>query len=135
VTEGKQTFIGSGWRWPLAINSQGGIARTSETDEVHEALLCILQTAPGERVMRPEFGCGIHNLVFAPINARTIGQITREIHESLGRWEPRTEVMEVEVNVDPDHDSRLLIHIRYRIKATHDERSLVYPFYLIPEEG
>lgn len=135
MADDKRTFLGQGWHWPLAINSQGGFALVSEAEDIHEGILAILQTAPGERVMRPEFGCGIHNLVFAPINARTMGRISREIQESLGRWEPRSEVMDVDVQVDPDHESRLLIHIRYRVKATHDERSLVYPFYLIPEEG
>jgi len=105
-----------------------------EEDDIYQAILNILQTAPGERVMRPEYGCGIHDLIFAPINARTFGQIIRRVHEGLGRWEPRAEVVDVNVQVDPDNDSRLLIHIRYRIKSTHDERSLVYPFYIIPEE-
>ena len=130
----KRTFLGSGWRWPISISSQGGVALVHEEDDIREAILNILQTAPGERVMRPEYGCGIHNLIFAPINARTMGQIMRHIEEGLGRWEPRIEVADVDVSVDPEHDARLMIHIRYRIKATHDERSLVYPFYTIPEE-
>ncbi len=130
----KQTFLGTGWRSPMSIDSQGGVALAHEEDDIHEALLNILQTAPGERVMRPEYGCDIHGLVFAPINARTIGQIIREVQLGLARWEPRIEIPDVEVTTDPDNDSRLLVHVRYRIKATHDERSLVYPFYIIPEE-
>jgi phage baseplate assembly protein W len=131
----KRTFLGSGWRWPLAISSQGGIAMVHEADDIHEAILNVLQTSPGERVMRPEFGCGIHDLIFAPINARTFGLIDRHIRQGLGRWEPRAEVTDVDISVDPDNDARLLIHITYQVKATHDERSLVYPFYIIPEEG
>lgn len=131
----KPTFLGSGWRWPLSISSQGGIAMVNEEDDIHEAILNILQTSPGERVMRPEFGCGIHDLIFAPMNARTFGLIDRHIRQGLGRWEPRAEVADVDIRVDPDNDARLLIHIRYQVKATHDERSLVYPFYIIPEEG
>lgn len=130
----KRTFLGSGWRWPTTINSQGGMALVHEEDDIYEAILNILQTAPGERVMRPEYGCGIHDLVFAPMNALTMGEIMRQVQQALGRWEPRIEVPDVDVTVDPDDDARLLIHIRYRIKATHDERSLVYPFYIIPEE-
>jgi phage baseplate assembly protein W len=118
----------------MAIDSQGGVALVHEEDDIYEAILNILQTAPGERVMRPEYGCGIHNLIFAPMNARTVGEIIRYVQQALGRWEPRIEVPDVEVDVDPDDDARLLVQVRYRIKATHDERSLVYPFYVIPEE-
>jgi phage baseplate assembly protein W len=118
----------------MTINSQGGVALVREEESIHEAILNILQTSPGERVMRPEYGCGIHELVFAPMNARTFGQIDRYIRAGLGRWEPRAEVMDVDIVVDPDDEAKLMIHIRYRVKATHDERSLVYPFYVIPEE-
>ncbi|MBN1318103.1 MAG: GPW/gp25 family protein [Anaerolineales bacterium] len=130
----KHSFLGSGWHWPLAVDSQGGIALVHEADDIYEAITNILMTAPGERVMRPEYGCGIHDLIFAPINANTFGRIVREVEEALGRWEPRAEVLEVNVNIDPDTDSRILIQVSYRIKTTHDKRSLVYPFYLIPEE-
>ena len=130
----KRSFLGTGWRWPISIDSQGGIALVHEEEDISEAILNILQTSPGERVMRPEYGCGIHNLIFAPINARTFGRIERYIREGLGRWEPRAEVTDVDITVDSDNDARLMIHIRYQIKATHDERSLVYPFYIIPEE-
>jgi hypothetical protein len=131
----KRTFLGSGWRFPMTIDSQGGVALVHEEADIREAIINILQTAPGERVMRPEYGCGIHDLIFAPMNARTMGLIVRYVQQALGRWEPRIEVPEVDVDIDPDEDSRVLIQIRYRIKSTHDERSLVYPFYIIPEEG
>lgn len=131
----KRTFLGSGWRWPMTIDSQGGVALVHEEADIREAIINILQTAPGERVMRPEYGCGIHDLIFAPMNARTMGLIIRYVQQALGRWEPRIEVPDVEVDVDPDDDSRVLIQVCYRIKSTHDERSLVYPFYIIPEEG
>jgi hypothetical protein len=134
MAQEERTFLGTGWGWPMAIDSQGGVALAHEEDDIHKALLNILQTAPGERVMRPEYGCDIHGLVFAPINARTIGQIIREVQLGLARWEPRIEIPDVEVTTDPDNDARLLVHVRYEIKATHDERSLVYPFYIIPEE-
>jgi hypothetical protein len=130
----KRSFLGTGWRWPVSIDSQGGIELVHEEEDISEAILNILQTSPGERVMRPEYGCGIHDLIFAPINARTFGRIERYIREGLGRWEPRAEVIDVDITVDSDNDARLMIHIRYQIKATHDERSLVYPFYIIPEE-
>lgn len=130
----KRAFLGTGWHWPMSIDSQGGVELVHEERDIYEAILNILQTAPGERVMRPEYGCNIHSLVFAPISARTFGQIVYFVQQGLGRWEPRIEIPDVEVTVDPDNDSRLMVHIRFRIKATHDERSLVYPFYIIPEE-
>jgi phage baseplate assembly protein W len=130
----RRSFLGTGWRWPTAINSRGGVDLVREADDIYEAILNILQTAPGERVMRPEYGCGIHDFVFAPMDALTMGEIMRHVQQALGRWEPRIEVPDVDVAIDPDDDSRLLITVNYRIKATHDERSLVYPFYVIPEE-
>lgn len=130
----RRSFLGTGWRWPTAINSRGGVDLVREADDIYEAIMNILQTAPGERVMRPEYGCGIHDFVFAPTDALTMGEIMRHVQQALGRWEPRIEVPDVDVAIDPDDDSRLLITINYRIKATHDERSLVYPFYVIPEE-
>ena len=130
----KRTFLGTRWNWPMSIDSQGGLAFAHEEDGIHQAILNILQTSPGERVMRPEYGCGIHDLTFAPMNARTFGKIERYIRQGLGRWEPRAEVLDVDITVDRDDDAKLLIQIRYKVKATHDERSLVYPFYVIPEE-
>ena len=129
-----RSYLGTGWAWPVSIDSQGGIELVHEEEDISQAILNILQTSPGERVMRPEYGCRVHDLIFAPINARTFGRIERYIREGLGRWEPRAEVTDVDITVDSGNDARLMIHIRYQIKATHDERSLVYPFYIIPEE-
>jgi len=85
--------------------------------------------------MRPAFGCRIHELVFAPNNAATAAQAMRYVEDALGMWEPRILVTQVESYPDPDQRNRLLINVKYRVKATSDNRSLVYPFYLIPEEG
>jgi phage baseplate assembly protein W len=94
----------------------------------------ILLTPVGQRVMRPEFGCRIHDLIFAPNDATTIGLATYYVEDALGMWEPRIQVQEVRVRPDPENTTRLLVHIRYDVKATHDERSLVFPFYRIPGE-
>lgn len=85
--------------------------------------------------MRPTFGCRLHELVFAPNNSHTAAQARRYVEEALGMWEPRANVIQVDVNPDPVENNRLLIEIVYEIKATHDRRSLVYPFYLIPMES
>jgi len=94
----------------------------------------ILLTPKGQRVMRPEFGCEIHELVFAPNNATTAGLAAYYVQEALRMWEPRIEVRRVDANPDPDSEGRLLVQIDYEIKATYDQRSLVFPFYRIPGE-
>jgi phage baseplate assembly protein W len=128
-------FIGIGWAFPPRIDPQGGLALTNERSELDQAILIILGTAPGQRVMRPTFGCRLHDLIFAPNNSQTSSQARRYVEEALGMWEPRINVRSVEVQPDPQDYSRLLIQIEYEVKATHDRRSLVHPFYLIPGEG
>lgn len=126
-------FVGRGWAFPPHIDAQGGIGLTQERSEIDQAIHIILGTSPGERVMRPTFGCKLQDLVFAPNNSHTAAQARRYVEEALGMWEPRINVTNVEVGPAPDADQSLLIKIEYEIKATHDRRSLVYPFYLIPE--
>jgi len=130
----EQDFLGQGWSFPVSVDSRGGIHLVPGQTDIEQAILIILGTAKGERVMRPEFGCGIHDLVFAPNNPTTAGLIAYHIRDALGRWEPRIEVEEVHVRADPQDHARLLVDIRYRVRATNDERNLVYPFYLIPGE-
>jgi phage baseplate assembly protein W len=126
-----EQFVGSGWSFPLRISSTGGIAMVSGEREVEEAIRLVLATAPGERPMRPEFGCAIHDLVFAPVNEATAGRIQHEVHISLDRWEPRIEVTDVEVT-SGDDQGVLFIDVRYEIRGTNNPRSLVFPFYVIP---
>lgn len=127
-------IIGRGWSFPPALDERGTIALVGDEGEVEQSIRVILSTATGQRVMRPEFGCRIHELVFAPNNTTTIGLAGRYVLEALGRWEPRVEVRRVHVEPDRADPARLLIAIDYKIKATHSNRSLVYPFYTIPEE-
>lgn len=128
-------IVGRGWAFPPRIGPQGGLALTNEWSEVDQAIRIILSTSPGQRVMRPMFGCRLHELVFAPNNSHTAAQARRYVEEALGMWEPRINVTRVDVRPDPQDTSRLLIEIEHEVKATHDRRSLVYPFYLIPEES
>jgi len=127
-------ILGRGWHFPPMLDERGTMALASDEDDIEQAIHIILATAPGQRVMRPEFGCRIHELVFAPNNATTAGLAGRYINEALGRWEPRIDVQRVDVVPDPDDPACLVISLGYRIAATHSNRSLVYPFYLIPEE-
>jgi len=127
-------IIGRGWRFPPGLDERGTVALVSGEAELEQAIQIILSTAPGQRVMRPEFGCRIHELVFAPNNSATAGMAARYVAEALGRWEPRIEVQRVEAAPDPADPARLLISVEYRIVSTHSNRSLVYPFYVIPEK-
>jgi hypothetical protein len=129
-----ESIVGRGWTFPPKIDAQGGLALTSEISELEQAIQIILSTSLGQRVMRPTFGCRLQELVFAPNDSRTAAQARRFVEEALGMWEPRIRVTEVNIGPDPDADNRLLIAIEYELKSTHDRRSLVYPFYLIPEE-
>ena len=128
-------FIGSGWKYPLGVDATGGIAMVHREQELEEAIRLILSTAYGERPMRPEFGCGIHDLVFAPADATTAGRIAYEVRMSLARWEPRVNVNEVEVFISDDDPATLYIDIRYSPTGENDPRNLVFPFYVIPAEG
>jgi len=129
-----QQIVGRGWAFPPQIGAQGGIALTQERSELEQAIRIILTTSPGERVMRPTFGCRLQDLVFDPNNSHTAARARRYVEEALGMWEPRINVTRVDVRHDTDEANCLIIEIQYQIKATHDQRSLVYPFYLIPEE-
>ncbi len=129
-------LIGRGWGFPLGVDVTGGIQLSGNDPEIEQAISIILATSPGERVMRPAFGCRIHELVFAPSNSETVGLARRYVQEALGMWEPRITVEQVVVTLDrqeADH-GRLNIGIRYTIRGTKDSRSLVYPFYLIEPE-
>ncbi|MGH8994173.1 MAG: GPW/gp25 family protein [Acidimicrobiia bacterium] len=130
-----EEFIGAGWAFPLRTDATGGIALSSGDRELEEAIRLVLGTAPGERPMRPEFGCAIHEFVFAPADATTAGRISYEVRTSLERWEPRVEVAEVETTFDVDEPSTLFIDVRYTRRGSNDPRNLVFPFYLIQAEG
>ncbi len=127
-------FLGTGWAFPPKPDGRGGMALVSGDEDIKQAIWIILSTPIGQRVMRPTFGSRLHELVFAPANAETFGLAEMYVQDALTFWEPRIEVLDVTARTDPEQRHVLLIEIRYRIKATHDERSLVYPFYRIPGE-
>jgi len=127
-------IIGSGWTFPPKVDAQGGISLTNDRSELDQAIRIILSTSPGQRVMRPTFGCRLQELVFAPNDSETAAEARRFVEEAIGMWEPRVRIVSVNVGPDPSEASRLVIEVEYQVKATHDKRSLVYPFYLIPEE-
>lgn len=128
-------LVGQGWAFPPRIGTRGGLALTGDRSELDESIRIILSTAPGQRVMRTHFGCRLQELVFAPNNRQTAAQAQRFVEDALGMWEPRIALQRVEAQPDPHHPNCLRIEITYEVKSTHDQRSLVYPFYLIPAEG
>jgi phage baseplate assembly protein W len=128
-------FVGKGWAFPLRTDASGQIALVGSETEIEESIRLILGTAFGERPMRPEFGCAIHDYVYAGADAATAAQIGVEVRNSLRRWEPRIEIEDVVVSIDDSDRSLLYIDITYAMKSTNDRRNLVFPFYVIPEEG
>jgi phage baseplate assembly protein W len=128
-------FIGRGFRFPFQVDQAGSIALTDGRDDLDTSIRVVLMTAPGERVMRPRFGCDIWELMFEPINANTMGLMADAVRRALGQWEPRIEVDEVVVDPVAGSTGAVEIHVQYRVKATNDSRNLVYPFYTIPREG
>jgi hypothetical protein len=125
-----QEVLGVGWSFPLKLNEDNTIALSRYEDDVREAIWIILSTAPGERVMRPDFGCGIYEYVFAPNDTHTAGLVRFHVEDALTRWEPRIDLQEIQVQSDPRNPALLLISIDYTVRSTDSRFNLVYPFYL-----
>ena len=130
-----QEIIGTGWAFPLGANGRGGIAMSRGETDIEQAIRIILGTAKGERRMRPNFGCQIHELVFAPNDDATWGMARYYVEDALLMWEPRIDIVNIDVGPNQDLPNRMDIHLSYRIRATKDARTLVYPFYLITPEA
>lgn len=129
-----QEFIGAGWAFPVRTDATGRIALSREGREIEESIRLILATAPGERPMRPEFGCAAHDYVFAPADASTAGAIADAVRIALDRWEPRIDLQDVLVRYDEVDRGLLYIDVQYALRGTNDPRNLVFPFYTIPDE-
>ena len=127
-------IIGTGLAFPLGVSRSGVLAFARDDEDVRQAISIILSTAPGERPMRPEFGCGVHDYVFDVIDAATLGRMEEEIRKALERWEPRIDVVDGDCELDPSAPGKLSITIGYRLRATNDVRNLVYPFYVVPAD-
>jgi Bacteriophage baseplate protein W len=127
-------LIGSGWSFPVRLTPGGSVQLFQGAEEIDSAIRMILTTAPGERVMRPDFGCAMWEQVFAPINANTLGLVEQSVREALARWEPRITLDAVTARPDDGDDAVIQIEIEYHVRATNDHRNLVFPFYVIPHE-
>jgi uncharacterized protein len=125
-------FVGSGWAFPLRTDPTGRVALVSGTEEVEQSIRLILMTAPGERPMRPEFGCAVHDYVFAPADASTAGDVAYAVRVAINRWEPRVDLGDVTVRFDAVDRGVLYVDIEYSLRGTNSPRNLVFPFYVIP---
>lgn len=125
-----QEFFGVGWNFPVQQDGKQQVALAQYEESIRQSIQIILSTAPGERVMRPTFGGGLHELVFSVANAETSTRITALVREALLRWEPRIDVLDVTVENAPRQPNHLLIVIHYRVRANNSRFNLVYPFYL-----
>ncbi len=128
-------FLGRGIAFPVRPAVHGGLVMAEDEAKVRQAILLILSTAPGERVMRPDFGCGIHDLVFSPNTSAVRNLIDVKVREALIRWERRIDVIDVGVSSSPERRNQLLIDIKYRIRVNNAVQNLVYPFFLHEQQG
>ncbi len=126
----KREFLGTGWKFPLTLEADGHIALSLEEEDIREAIVIILSTTPGERVMRPEFGCGIHEYVFSVINSNNLLLIEDEVKRALVLYEPRITVDHIHIQPDASDGGKLMIHIDYSILSSNSRFNMVYPFYL-----
>jgi uncharacterized protein len=131
---GVPSFVGRGFAFPLGVGTDGGIRMTRGPEDLDASMRVILSTAPGERLMRPQFGCRIWDLLFEPVNFNTLGQMAEAAGEAIAQWEPRVDVVGIECVPDARDQFLVNIDITYRVRATNDRRNLVYPFYVIPRE-
>lgn len=127
---GQRDFLGIGWSYPVAIDPlSGDIALSAYERDIKEAIRIILETAPGERVMRSRFGCGIHDLVFEEMNATTLFGVEAAVREALTLFEPRIELRSVAVDPFQAASGMLIVSIDYRVRRTNQVDNLVYPFF------
>ena len=123
-------LIGRGWSFPVKPGNQGRLVYLNGAEKVRQSIWILLSTAPGERQMMPEYGCGIHDLVFQANTATLRSLIQVNVRDALNRWEPRIDVIDVRVETPPEARNYLLIHIDYRIRSTNSFYNLVYPYFI-----
>ena len=123
-------FLGVGWTSPVKLDGDGQIQMAKYEDAVRQSIFMILGTAKGERVMRPDFGCGIHEKVFAPNNLGTVGQIISDVRDALIEWEPRIDILDIDAIREPQKPNMILIQVNYQVRTTNYIFNLVYPMNL-----
>ena len=127
-------FLGRGVAFPVGVDAYGALATSGHEDNISEAINIILGTAIGERLMRPDFGCRIHDLIFHPVNPNTCALASISVREAITKWEPRVEEVQVYVYPDPTAENAILVNIEYRVRRTNNLHNMVYPFFLRREQ-
>lgn len=128
-------IIGRGWSFPVQPDQNGRMPFMGGAEKIRQSIWLILSTAPGERVMLPEFGCGIHDLVFAANTDALQGEVQNSVRAALIRWEPRIDLLNVRVESPPELPNQLIIRIDYRVRANNSLYNLVFPFFLAEGAG
>jgi len=128
-------FLGTGWRFPVDTDHRGDVAASSAEEDIRESIRLILGTVPGERLMRPEFGCDIHEHLFSAATPATLNLIESSVEEALVRWEPRIDIESVDAHTDDKEPHTVLIEIDYHVRTTNSLSNMVYPFYLTEGDG
>lgn len=126
----ERKFLGTGWKYPVGVEVDGSISRSSYEENIRESIMLILGTAKGERLMRPEFGCSIHEYAYSTMDTLTRRMIENAVYEALVAWEPRIEVNEIKTLTEKASEGKLLINIDYKVRRSNTQVNLVYPFYL-----
>lgn len=130
MSDDTREFLGIGWKFPLQVTASGSVAQSRYEQRIEESIYLILSTARGERVMLSDFGCGIHELVFAPNNAVTRSRVVQGVRKALTAYERRIDVLDVSADSPSGQGNLLLIRINYRIRINNALGNLVYPFYV-----
>ena len=131
-----KAILGRGWKFPVQIDPiTGRVAMSEAEQDIKESIYIILATALGERLMRPDFGCGIHDLVFSTMNSATLGLFESRVREAIIRWEARVEITNLEVFTKEPSKGKLEINLSCKVRDTNTEFNLVFPFYLTEGAG
>lgn len=128
-------FLGTGWAFPVETDARGSVRTADAEDDIRDAIRLVLGTAKGERVMRPEFGCAIHDHVFSAATPATLNLIESSVREALVQWEPRIDVGAVDARTDDAEPNVVRIEIEYRVRTTNSLSNMVYPFYITEGDG
>ncbi|ELY72814.1 GPW/gp25 family protein [Natrinema pallidum] len=128
-------FLGTGWSFPVETDARGSVRTSEAEDDIRESIRIILGTAKGERVMRPEFGCEIHDHVFSAATPATLNLIESSVREALVQWEPRIDIEDIDARTDDEAPNKVLIDIEYRVRTTNSLSNMVYPFYITEGDG
>lgn len=128
-------FLGTGWQYPVTTDHRGNVELSDTEADIRESIRIILGTAKGERIMRPEFGCDIHEHVYSSAAPATLNLIESNVEAALVRWEPRIDVEDVTARTDPDEPNEILIDIDYYVRTTNSLANMVYPFHITEGDG